>query len=119
MKWTVTSSTSGSDAEAKLTGVWNDQKLNLVLPRGERGGKGTGFYRYNGELISTNTSCLRNSIQPSGELFVGDTIIDTNGEMFMVTKDYSSGSTVSIKYINGLIDYMTVEEFDAIFAENK
>ena len=104
MKWTVTSSTSGSDAEAKLTGVWNDQKLNLVLPRGERGGKGTGFYRYNGELISTNTSCLR---------------IDTNGEMFMVTKDYSSGSTVSIKYINGLIDYMTVEEFDAIFAENK
>ena len=102
MKWTVTSSTSGSDAEAKLTGVWNDQKLNLVLPRGERGGKGTGFYRYNGELISTNTSCLRNSIQPSGEL-----------------KDYSSGSTVSIKYINGLIDYMTVEEFDAIFAENK
>ena len=116
---TVTSSTSGSDAEAELTGVWNDQKLNLVLPRGERGGKGTGFYRYNGELTSTNTSCLRNSIQPSGELFVGDTIIDTNGEMFMVTKDYSSGSTVSIKYINGLIDYMIVEEFDAIFAENE
>jgi hypothetical protein len=24
-----------------------------------------------------------------------------------------------VKYINGLIDYMTVEEFDAIFAENQ
>ena len=61
-----------------------------------------------------------NTVKPvSYTHLVGDTIIDTNGEMFMVTKDYSSGSTVSIKYINGLIDYMTVEEFDAIFAENK
>lgn len=115
---TVTSSASGSDAKAELTGVWNDQKLNLVLPRGERGGKGTGFYRYDGELTSTDTSCARNTVYPtSGELFAGDTVIDSLGQMFTITQDYSSGNTVNIRYVTGLIDYMTIEEFDAIFEE--
>lgn len=114
----VETSGSGAEAQASITGDFGNQQLNLILPRGLNGEKGFGFYRYDGELADDATSCQRTSMLPkTGSLYEGENIIDQNGNIFTITKQYDSGNTVSIKRISGLIDYMTVEEFDAIFVE--
>lgn len=115
---TVTTSGSGAEAQASIEGDFGNQKLNLVLPQGRDGGKGFGFYRYEGELADDAITCLRTNILPKTDSFYeGENIIDQNGTIFTITKQYNSGNTISIKRISGLIDYMTVEEFDAIFEE--
>ena len=102
-------SVSGSSATMKL--------LSFTNLRGVDGKHGYGMYRYNGSLTSSATTCTRSLIQPTtGELYTSETIIDTNNNVFAITKDYTSGTSVTISFRYNLFNYMSVDDFEALFA---
>lgn len=109
---TVTDGDEDTTAAASITGNHGSQKLNLTLKQGKHG---YGFYRYNGTLSTSATSCTRTNIMPStGKLYTSETIIDESGNIFAVTADYTSGTSVSIENRTSWMDYMTVAELAAM-----
>ena len=102
-------SLSGTSATMKL--------LSYTNLHGVDGKHGYGMYRYNGSLTSSATTCTRSLIQPTtGELYTSETIIDTNNNVFVITKDYTSGTSVTISFRYNVFNYMSVDDFEALFA---
>ena len=101
-------SVSGSSVTMKL--------LSFTNLHGVDGKHGYGLYRYNGALDTSVPTCTRSLIQPtSGELYSSETIIDTNGNIFAITKNYESGDSVSIAFRYSLFERMTVDDFEEMF----
>lgn len=116
---TTNNSESGS-ASASITGSFGSQKLNLTLPRGYHG---NGIYLYNGTLSKSATICAKSNITSTlySQIFTGELILDSSGNLFSVTRNISvSGSTsFSIKYLYSLgtetLSYMDTSELAAMF----